>query len=160
MSWQKVRSNTELFKYLIRPFCHRSWEQQNFTRVQRGSWQMCGRSKSKDIILTDKVSGLYITGAWKTHRQSITAHLLNSYAFACNCYLQLTALTYSAGHSSGLILEDKVAGGGGKRGPGTAVQSGCSLLCDSKIFGWGEGSGQRWSDWRLRGGICKKQEKT
>lgn len=45
---------------------------------------MCGRSKYEDTILTDKVPGLRVTGAWKMHRESITAHLLSSYAFAYN----------------------------------------------------------------------------
>jgi len=69
---------------------------------------MCGRSKPKDTVRTDKVPGWHITGAWKAHRESIIAHLLHSYAFAYNCYLQLTALGYSAGPSSDLILEHKV----------------------------------------------------
>lgn len=95
---------------------------------------MCGRSKHKDTILTNEVPGLHIIEAWETHKESITVPLLSSYAYAYNCYLRLTALGCSAGHSSGLILEDKV-GGGGKRGQATAGQSGCSLLCDRKIFG-------------------------
>uniref|UniRef100_A0A8C3KAY3 Solute carrier family 2, facilitated glucose transporter member 5 n=1 Tax=Calidris pygmaea TaxID=425635 RepID=A0A8C3KAY3_9CHAR len=40
--------------------------------------------KHKDTILTEKVPGLHITGAWETHRESTTAHLLYSYTYAYN----------------------------------------------------------------------------